>query len=141
MKVGANTCQKKREKHCTPMNNPPYTGKAEAIGPRIVVRFLEARNLLASDSYSGKSDPICFAFLGHRKDAPLLELFDDAVLMDCVKMTKVAPETVDPIWNEELVLTVGPDSTVQDLEESKRRVLLRLYLCRAEIRRCVHSTK
>lgn len=117
-----------------------YTDKAEAVGSRVVVRFLEARNLLASDSYSGKSDPICFAFLGHREDAPLLELFDDAVLSDCVKMTKVAPETVDPVWNEELVFAVGPDSTVQDLEESKQPLLSCLYLCTAVIRSCAHLT-
>src|SRR5690606_29300462 len=94
------------------------TDKAEVIGPRVVVRFLEARDLLASDAYSGKSDPICFAFVCQGDDRPLLGMFDDAILADRVKMTKVIPETVDPVWNDEVVFPVNAESTVQDLEES-----------------------
>lgn len=97
---------------------------------RLVVRFLDGQNLLASDVETGKSDPIGFIWCGSiGEKLPLLDSLDSLPLLTSktymnnynnsgnvttsgtvgggIMKTKVCPCTVDPIWNEDVIVPIG----------------------------------
>lgn len=68
---------------------------------RLVIRFLEGKDLLASDIETGKSDPVAFVWCGPINDAPIL---DEADLPESgILRTSVCPTTINPIWNEDVI--------------------------------------
>lgn len=70
---------------------------------RLVVRMLEGSNLLASDITTGKSDPVCFLWLGPISETPVVEKLASEEHDAMFAKTIVCPTTVDPIWNEDVV--------------------------------------
>lgn len=70
---------------------------------RLVVRMLEGAQLLASDISTGKSDPVCFLWLGPCAETPVVEKLASEDHDAMFAKTVVCPTTVDPIWNEDVV--------------------------------------
>lgn len=68
---------------------------------RLVVRFLEGKELLASDIETGKSDPVSFVWCGPINDTPNLEEAD--LPESGILRTSVCPTTISPIWNEDVI--------------------------------------
>lgn len=79
----------------------------KADGPkntRCVLRILEAKDLLASDANSGKSDPVCFVWCGPEGMEPDFDAEGDKKSIEerGIRMTEVKNTTLEPIWNEEI---------------------------------------
>eukprot|EP01032_Pedospumella_encystans_P014613 gene14613-16768_t len=68
---------------------------------RLVIRFLEGKELLASDIETGKSDPVSFVWCGPINDTPILEEAD--LPESGILRTSVCPTTINPIWNEDVI--------------------------------------
>jgi hypothetical protein len=68
---------------------------------RLVIRFLEGKNLLASDVETGKSDPVAFVWCGPNAESPNLEEADHPE--SGILRTSVCPTTINPIWNEDVI--------------------------------------
>lgn len=83
---------------------------------RLVVRMLEGAQLLASDISTGKSDPVCFLWLGPCAETPVVEKLASEDHDAMFAKTVVCPTTVDPIWNEDVVfeLQVSDVNTMMD---------------------------
>lgn len=68
---------------------------------RLIVRFIEGKDLLASDVETGKSDPVAFVWCGPNNENPILE---DADMPESgILRTSVCRTTVNPIWNEDVI--------------------------------------
>jgi len=78
--------------------------KNESTFSRLVLRLIEAKNLLASDLETGKSDPVCFAWCGP-KSATTVTLVEDIDESNFIK-SDVCPSTCDPQWNQDLVFPI-----------------------------------
>lgn len=76
----------------------------------LVVRILDGTQLLASDLETGKSDPVCFVWVGPLDEHPKIEQMTHP--QPRILQTSVAPTTTDPIWNEELIFPIDM-STIQ----------------------------
>ena len=76
----------------------------KAAQNRLVIKLFEGKNLLASDAETGKSDPICFMWLGSA-DSGMPDWED--VNNPSVLRSAVCPTTVDPIWRSEHAFTLG----------------------------------
>lgn len=74
----------------------------------IVVRLLHGSNLLASDVSTGKSDPVCFLWVGQIDAVPNFDFnTKTGKAKDAhVFTSKVCHTTVDPIWNEDITLPI-----------------------------------
>ena len=68
---------------------------------RLIVRFIEGKDLLASDISTGKSDPVSFVWCGPVGESPNLEEAD--MPESGILRTSVCPTTVNPIWNEDVI--------------------------------------
>lgn len=68
---------------------------------RLIVRFIEGKNLLASDVETGKSDPVAFVWCGPNTEQPNLDEAD--IPESGILKTSVCPTTVNPIWNEDVI--------------------------------------
>jgi hypothetical protein len=97
---------------------------------RCVVRVLEAADLLASDAETGKSDPLCFMWIGHRAATPVFDLADPVSGRlvgpgEGVLTTAVVPKTINPVWNSDHIFLLGPDVDAASLMLYKLAILVR----------------
>jgi hypothetical protein len=89
---------------------------------RLVVRFLEGKNLLASDIETGTSDPIAFVWCGPCNELPRLE---EADLQESgILRTRVCKRTINPIWNEDVIFPLDI-SNIKELMDTKCVVYVR----------------
>lgn len=99
---------------------------AKAEGTRLVVTILHGKGLLASDIYTGKSDPICFLSCGpshtlsskdNATDDYMATTDEDECANIGIFRTKVCATTLEPIWNEDIIfpLTVGDTFSLSQL--------------------------
>lgn len=83
------------------------TKKIDPPFSRIVIRFLDGKQLLASDVVSGKSDPVGFAWCGYRGAEPQRHEWNEFLSENSgILTTKTCKTTVDPIWNEDLTFPI-----------------------------------
>ena len=91
---------------------------AKTEGTRLVVTFLYGKGLLASDLFTGKSDPICFIWCGPSdSNIPGDNMANDFMAItdinECTNIgilrTKVCPTTLEPIWNEDIIFPLAVD--------------------------------
>lgn len=91
---------------------------------RLVVRMLEGAQLLASDISTGKSDPVCFLWLGPCAETPVVEKLASEDHDAMFAKTVVCPTTVDPIWNEDVVFELQA-SDVNTMMDQKCVIFIR----------------
>jgi len=84
-----------------------------AVDTKVIFRIVEGSHLLASDIQTGKSDPVCFVWVGPNDEIPNLEVPIDARLDEGIMLTSVCPCTVDPRWDEEIAFPLECDSLQQ----------------------------
>lgn len=97
---------------------------------RCVVRVLEAADLLASDAITGKSDPVCFMWIGHRATSPVFDRVDPVSgrLLgpgEGVLTTAVVPTTINPVWNSDHIFLLGPEVDAASMMLYKLSILVR----------------
>ena len=94
--------------------------KSEPTFSRFVVRILEGKSLLASDVETGKSDPVCFLWLGAKDEkTPEWEKINQENAEEYrVVLTEVCPTTCNPIWNQDITfpLEVNEISHLENLK-------------------------
>lgn len=89
---------------------------------RLDVRFLQGKSLLASDVLTGKSDPVCFVWIGPGSEEITK---DDLACEDKgILHTKVCQTTVDPIWNEDIIFEL-PTLDINELSYFKLVIFVR----------------
>jgi hypothetical protein len=106
-------------------------GKAiKTEGTHLSVTVLHGKGLLASDVFTGKSDPLCFLWCGPTTSpetaAPSSknETADDFMAVtnedECTNLgilkTKVCPTTLEPIWNEDIIFPLNLEDTYSLLQ-------------------------
>ena len=106
---------------------------AKTEGCRLVVTILHGKGLLASDVFTGKSDPICFLWCGpavvpsasaaiNRPTSAAAapndeanEIMAETDIDKCAALgilrTNVCPTTLEPVWNEDIVFPLSIDDT------------------------------
>jgi hypothetical protein len=82
--------------------------KVEPTFSRFVVKVCEGRDLLASDRETGKSDPVCFVWLGLKNEGQpdWSHINEENAGESRVLMTSLQPTTINPVWNEELTFPI-----------------------------------
>lgn len=99
------------------------SGKGDDLNcNRCIIRVLEAADLLSSDAETGKSDPICFLWVGPQDEYPSFDI--NNLENNGVLTTKVIKCTIDPHWNSEHIFPMELDS-IESLNEAKVVVLIR----------------
>lgn len=99
------------------------SGKGDDLNcNRCIIRVLEAADLLSSDAETGKSDPICFLWVGPADEQPSFDI--NNLENTGVLTTKVIKCTIDPHWNSEHIFPMELDS-IESLNEAKVVVLIR----------------
>jgi C2 domain len=90
--------------------------KAKSDGTRLVVTILRGKGLLASDTLTGKSDPISFIWCGPSELSTDVGVANDDFMdatdeKECINMgifrTQVCPRTLEPVWNEDIVFPLS----------------------------------
>eukprot|EP01031_Cornospumella_fuschlensis_P034543 gene34543-41824_t len=103
------------------------TGNAPKFS-RLVVRIVEAKQLLASDVETGKSDPICFVWCGYNDESPNVEQAtehgDGGEQQTRWVATSVCYTTTDPVWNQDIVFPLDI-SDVMSLSQMRCLVFVR----------------
>lgn len=93
--------------------------KKDVSFTQLIVRLLRGHSLLASDIQTGKSDPVCFIWIG---------LDNQPATCDVNKYTfyqsKVMKTTCDPIWNEDITIKIDM-SNIDDLLRMKCIIFVR----------------
>lgn len=89
-------------------------------GCRLIVTVLHGKGLLASDVFTGKSDPVCFLWCGPSAatagiDTAAQEIMAVTDIDECsglgILRTNVCPTTLEPVWNEDIVFPLAIDDT------------------------------
>ena len=112
-----------------------FMKQAPMKGTHLVVTVIDGKGLLASDAWSGKSDPICFLWCGpypenmegnDGSDAHMdATTFDECGPLGILR-TKTCTQTLDPVWNEELIFPLA----IEEINSlTKLRVII---MCRDE---------
>lgn len=89
------------------------SGKVKAPGSdltRCVVRVFDGESLLASDAETGKSDPVCFIWVGPDSAEPVWDAEGEIgpVPAEGVLTTAIIPATTDPIWRSDHTFLLNP---------------------------------
>lgn len=89
---------------------------------RLIIRIIEGSRLLASDVETGKSDPVCFLWVGPISENPKVPYSSSAEAADVsnefsYQTTAVCPTTIDPIWNEDIVFELDMSDVNQAINQ------------------------
>jgi hypothetical protein len=125
---------KKTGLHVTNVSKDHWSvgGKAaKTEGTHLVVTILHGKGLLASDTFTGKSDPLCFLWCGpttstetaapsskneNENDDFMAVTNEDECANLGILRTKVCPTTLEPIWNEDIIFPLNLEDTYSLLQ-------------------------
>ena len=89
------------------------SNKSPITSTHVLLTIIDGGGLLASDTFNGKSDPICFVWCGSMPQADTTSSYPDNSFMyttdeeECIKKgilkTSVCNATLEPIWKEDLI--------------------------------------
>jgi len=96
------------------LSEPPFS--------RLVIRFLEGKDLLASDIETGKSDPVSFVWCGPINETINLEEADFPE--SGILRTSVCRTTINPIWNEDVIFPLDV-TEIKSFNEMKCLIYVR----------------
>ena len=130
--------KKKSGLDVTPVSKDHWSSnlkKPAVTGSHVMVTVIDAKGLLASNTYDGKSDPLCFLWLGppaaymegnDGSDAFMDTTDDEECMARGILRTSMKPGTLEPVWNENIFFPLA-------LEEVNSLNKLRLLIyCRDE---------
>jgi hypothetical protein len=102
--------------------------KAIHSASRCVIRLISAKDLLASDADTGKSDPTCFVWFGRVNEVPSFdEPWDEESIAERgIIVSATQHSTLEPIWNEDVYFPIDlSEGSLTALIETKFLLVLK----------------